>query len=339
MNVKGAFKTTGIIVAAALVSVGIQVAWAAMQGSQVLNDSLVSGTTVKDALNTIFGYFATPKAATNQTTVTNNLDGTWSFGLATNAVLPGSPSAQTSLASPILQLTGNVSKNAPGSNGYALDGSPSPTFTDTTGNSTVTNEVGYSFPQATLTSLSSVTATRAADVYIPIANCTAPLTCTSKLSLVTGGGILLLGGTFQGPTLGVTDGSAASSILVGAHATIYIDSTGAVALTTATSADVTSVSLTAGSYEITGSVFFTGTSSSVNYCAAWSGLSSASLPTHQYYNVFDARSGPLYSDPSTNIPIRFMDINATTTVYLSAQCTFGSGTVSAYGTINWLRVR
>jgi hypothetical protein len=114
----------------------------------------------------------------------------------------------------------------------------------------------------------------------------------------------------------------------------------AVALTTATPTNITSISLIAGTYAISGIVNFTGAITvtgaqlaSVNTTSATIGIqgnnaASSVVPT----------AGFLLGDNSVSIPSWILTIGSTTTVYLVAQATFSLGTGSAYGRISAVKV-
>jgi len=114
----------------------------------------------------------------------------------------------------------------------------------------------------------------------------------------------------------------------------------AVALTTATPTNITSISLIAGTYSISGIVNFTGAITvtgsqlaSVNTISATIGVqgnnaASSVVPT----------AGFALGDNSVSIPSWILTIGSTTTVYLVAQATFSLGSGSAYGRISAIQL-
>lgn len=122
----------------------------------------------------------------------------------------------------------------------------------------------------------------------------------------------------------------------------------AVSLTSTTAANVTSISLTAGDWDVDGTVDFNlAASTSVTVLAASISLTTATLGTQP------GGSG-LGTDPTTTInqaasvpgglvvvstPTVRISIAATTTVYLVASSTFTVSTNAAYGTIRARRIR
>jgi len=143
---------------------------------------------------------------------------------------------------------------------------------------------------------------------------------------------------------GVTDGSSAASGMIGEYKYSTIASGSAVSLTTATTANVTSISLTAGDWDVTGLVEFIGASATVAANApiyAGIGSTSATLTDTQYCLM---RAGAMTTTSyspwnAIDTPIVRVSLTATTTVYLHAQATFTAGTMTAYGTIRARRVR
>jgi hypothetical protein len=124
----------------------------------------------------------------------------------------------------------------------------------------------------------------------------------------------------------------------------YISSTvvlgSAVSLTNDTTANVTSISLTAGDWDVSGVVAFNpnaATTMTANRAAI--STTSATVPTA-------GNAGYTWgANPGTGLPIAIstgvarLSLNATTTVYLVARSTFAVNTQSAYGTISARRVR
>lgn len=116
----------------------------------------------------------------------------------------------------------------------------------------------------------------------------------------------------------------------------------AVALTTNTSANVTSVSLTAGDWDCAGAVNFTyGATTSITNLAGGASQVSATLPTQD--NRFDSATaaqvptaGAIGTYP---IPMARQLLAGTTTIFLVAQGTFTVSTLAAGGTLRCRRMR
>jgi len=122
----------------------------------------------------------------------------------------------------------------------------------------------------------------------------------------------------------------------------------AVSETTATPLNVTSLSLEAGDWELSGVVdrVLTGTTATI-YGAGIS-LTSATMPSQAGGSGLGTDAGisqtatfgtTLTGGYSTAIPPVSLSITATTTVYLVAADTFSAGTVGVYGTLRAKRIR
>lgn len=113
----------------------------------------------------------------------------------------------------------------------------------------------------------------------------------------------------------------------------------AVSLTTATPANVTSISLTAGDWDVEGNVNFNATGATITAGSAGINTTSATVPT----DGSEAFAGILSTTANTvdtiTLPRKRISISATTTVYLVGSRTFSAGTVAAFGGITARRVR
>lgn len=128
--------------------------------------------------------------------------------------------------------------------------------------------------------------------------------------------------------------------------TVTVASGAAVSLTTATPANITSISLGIGTYLIWGTGDYTLASATATEFRLGLSATTNTLPTQaggsgigtDPLNVSIANTSVL-SDTQTLIagPTTFT-IAATTTLYLVAQATFSAGTVSAYGTLFALQI-
>ena len=115
-----------------------------------------------------------------------------------------------------------------------------------------------------------------------------------------------------------------------------------VSLTTAVSANVTSVTLTAGDWDVYGSIAFNGTAST-STSRVVGGLStvSATLPAQPYYYQHQYGVGGFTSAtlPNGSVPMQRINVSTTTTVYLVGQGTFTASTLTATGVIIARRAR
>lgn len=115
-----------------------------------------------------------------------------------------------------------------------------------------------------------------------------------------------------------------------------------VALTPGVPANVTTISLTAGDWDVSGKVAFNGTSGASAYGPFRGGINtvSATLPSTETesYALYVGGTGVLASSAFLTCGTLRISISATTTVYLVAQNDAVAG-VGAYGTLRARRVR
>ena len=170
---------------------------------------------------------------------------------------------------------------------------------------------------------------------------------TGAVNVGTGASVktVSIGSTVSGSKVNVSgeiDGAAAGAGYIGQVISSLIASGSAVSLTTNTPANMTSISLTAGDWDVEGSVVFVGGSVTI---AAGSlhevgfSTTTAALPTD---------GSEMYLDPSaltttsanfgTPVQRKIYNVSTTTTVYLVAEGTFTAGTEKVYGTITARRV-
>jgi hypothetical protein len=147
---------------------------------------------------------------------------------------------------------------------------------------------------------------------------------------------------FTNTTLGVsgttTNNNAAAGI-TGEFKSSVVLAGSAVTLTTLTAANVTSMSLTAGDWDVYGNVFFSNASDVLNQVICWCSTTSAVAPDNALQSRLSNGSGELTLDIGLNTPYLRLSLASTTTVYLSAYAVFGSGTTTACGGIYARRAR
>lgn len=113
----------------------------------------------------------------------------------------------------------------------------------------------------------------------------------------------------------------------------------AVSLTTTVTANIDSVSLTAGDWELSGQVAFNLSGATATDMKWGYSTTSATLGADTTYNELPASYAGVTSTLKNNIPPGRISISGTTKVYLVAQSTFTVGTVTAFGTIRARRMR
>lgn len=129
-----------------------------------------------------------------------------------------------------------------------------------------------------------------------------------------------------------TNDNAAAGYM-GEYVSSTVTSSSAVALTSGNTSNVTSISLTAGDWDVSGLVAFTGTGTTVmTVMRGQVGTTSATL-IQPYFSLSPTSTAIQSFDQSSPVcPIR-VSIASTTTVYLIAEASFSTSTLSAYGMI------
>lgn len=146
--------------------------------------------------------------------------------------------------------------------------------------------------------------------------------------------------------LGTTTNDDAASTIVGEYITSSVASGSAVSLTTGTAKTVTSISLTAGDWDVDGVVQFTGGASTTVSNVLQSSISTTNNTVNSAnlnFNVTYHGGATAFAGSGSRVSHRIgtarMSLNATTTVYLVAYADFAVSTCSAYGDIRARRVR
>ena len=112
-----------------------------------------------------------------------------------------------------------------------------------------------------------------------------------------------------------------------------------IAMTSNVAVNVTTLTLTAGDWDVSGNVAFN-ISSSCNNVQSWIGLTSVTRPSPPNNGAFCELAGPAFVS-GTVLPTGTtrLSLSGTTTVYLGAIVLFSAGTVSSYGFIGARRAR
>jgi hypothetical protein len=153
----------------------------------------------------------------------------------------------------------------------------------------------------------------------------------------TGGLVFGTAPTINQPVInGVTNGSAAAAGQVGQFVTSTATS---VALTNGTAANITSISLTAGDWDVSGQVAFL-TASGTTMVGYECGINttSAAMPANTYdWGALNYSSTGAVTE-AISCPVQQINVATTTTVYLVGLAAFTGSTVSASGRIRARRV-
>lgn len=142
---------------------------------------------------------------------------------------------------------------------------------------------------------------------------------------------------------GTPTNDAAAAGFIGEYATASLASGSATSLTTVTAKTIISVSLTAGDWDVTGSVQYIPAATTTT-AYVQQGISTTNN-TLGGEGTFTSSSGGNLSGTvlgsliSENVPVVRLSLAATTTVYLVAKASFAVSTETGYGTIRARRVR
>lgn len=135
---------------------------------------------------------------------------------------------------------------------------------------------------------------------------------------------------------GVTDGSNASAGDVGEIISQEVPISSEVSLTDGVEANVTSIALSSGDWNIWANVFFNGSTNNMNTVFCQSNVVSATIGDGDEFNRID--QGP-YLQIGMSTPFRRVSVSSNQTVYLVARANFSSGSAGACGEIFARRVR
>ena len=131
------------------------------------------------------------------------------------------------------------------------------------------------------------------------------------------------------------DNAVAGHIGEVVESTVLIGS--AVSLTNNTAANVTSISVTAGDWDVWGNVAFSlGGGTTITALVGYITTTSATAPTNPNAGAYVHSAGDARTFPTGT---RRISLSATTTIYLGAYTTFAVSTLAAYGYIGARRVR
>ncbi len=165
---------------------------------------------------------------------------------------------------------------------------------------------------------------------------------TSKFEIYdeVGGGLAISASSSGVSLRGTTTNDNAATGYVGEYLSSGITVGAAVALTTDVAANITSISLTAGDWDVSGVVFFASSGGTPTARVAATNSTSATNPSDTSGRInYAGAFGSSYGSHSLPlIPARY-SLSATTTVYLIATSTFAAGTHTAWGLIQARRVR
>lgn len=135
----------------------------------------------------------------------------------------------------------------------------------------------------------------------------------------------------------LTSGTTAASwdfVNVGEYAESIITQGSGTALTTNTAANITTLSLTAGDWNLWGNVaFLSAATTAINDLNGWISTTSATIPAGNLRSqrFVAVAFTPGIANESFCVPFKRLNLATTTTVYLSVQATFATSTLEGSG--------
>lgn len=147
-----------------------------------------------------------------------------------------------------------------------------------------------------------------------------------------------------GPVKGTATNDDAAAGYVGEYVSSTVLVGSGISLTSVTPADITSLSLTAGDWDVWANYDFSaGASTDITQLLGWTSTTSATVPTVPNGGAFTGLNYGAGTHVGVNdhfpISTKRYSLSGTTTVYLSTRCTFTVSTLTAYGFIGARRVR
>lgn len=140
-----------------------------------------------------------------------------------------------------------------------------------------------------------------------------------------------------GGIVGTTTNDNAAAGKVGEFVSSTIGAASGTNLTNNTAGDVTSISLTAGDWDVWGNVGFIPSGTFLTAGLAWISSTSATLPDQSLYNA--VYPGAVTPFQGVQCPYKRFSLSGTTTIYLSALPSFSAGTCKGAGGIFARRAR
>jgi hypothetical protein len=297
------------------------------------------------AANTITGL------ATVTTAVLTTVAGvpTWATGLSLG--LGGTNAALTASAGSIVYSTASaMAFNAVGTTGQILQsgGTGAPTWTTTTYPATnAINTLLYASAANVMSALATannaVLSTGATGV--PVMSTTLPsglsatnLTLTTP-TLGAATATTLAFSPTTGGIIGTTVADNAGAGKVGEFISSVVLQASAVAMTTVTAKNITSISLTAGDWDVWGNVSYV-ISTTCTGVGGWISSTSATYPDDALLSLIgDTAAGTLITGSGMCVPQMRFNLSSTTTIYLTGYSIFSAGTSSGCGGIYARRIR
>ena len=140
--------------------------------------------------------------------------------------------------------------------------------------------------------------------------------------------------------VGTTTNDSASAGYVGEYISSNVPQASGVSMTTNTDTNITSISLTAGDWDVNGNVYLEPTNiNAFSDGKIWTSTTSATKPNDSSVTGILGSSSIYFNAMSFTAPTIRVSVTGTTTVYLSARATFSAGTMTGYGNLTARRRR
>ncbi len=286
-----------------------------------------TGTVNSGLINQLAWYAAAGTAVSGLTTANDGLLVTSNTGVpsilagpgTTGNVLQSNAAAAPSFSTATYPSTSGTSGTILRSNGTNWVNSTS-TFADTYSINTILYNASANTVSGLATANSSILVTSAGGV--PSWSTTVPAFTTASITFSpTTGGIV-----------GTTTNDNTASGNVGQFVSSVISSGAPVSFSNGVAKDLTSISLTAGDWDVWGNLTGSGSGANIAAIVLWISSTSATQPDLSLLSVLGG-TGLLLSNVGFPAPSLRFSLSGTTTVYISAAVSFGSGTATCSGGI------
>ena len=134
--------------------------------------------------------------------------------------------------------------------------------------------------------------------------------------------------------IGTTTNDNAAAGSVGEYVSSNVPQSSGVSITSNTDTNITTISLTAGDWDVNGNVYLEPTNiATFSAGKIWTSTTSATKPNDSSVTGILGSTSIFFNAMSFSAPTIRVSIASTTTVYLSARATFSAGTMTGYGNL------
>lgn len=284
------------------------------------NQNLTQITNIQVVFDPTTIFYGVPLSTNMDTSFTGQVLSTWLLANSNLTGIPVAPTAAINTNTTQLATTAYVVNQ-----GYLTTASAASTY----------------LTQANAASTYLTIAT-AASTYATITNLAlkAPLASPTFTGTVTTAALTSTGNFTPSQTNGIVGTTTNNNANAGSVGE-YVTATGtAVSITTSTLTNVTSVSLTAGDWEISSSLtFLPAASTTMSLLVGGISSTTAALPADPFTWLVQSTGLTPGAKQSSAIPTQRFSLPSTTTIFLVAEALFGVSTMTATGILRARRVR